>query len=180
MRPENPRAGRRPDGALVLHGLTGTLQSVRGLADAFASAGFTVEAPLLPGHGTTVDELERTDWEDWLGAARAAYRDLVGSCRRVVVAGLSMGGSLACRLASEHPEVAGLVVVNPFIDPPAESFRQVLRQMLDEGITQADGIAGDVADPSVREEGYHQLPLASLLSLCRGLDDLMGRLSSIR
>ncbi|MFN2504564.1 MAG: alpha/beta hydrolase, partial [Acidimicrobiales bacterium] len=47
-------------------------------------------------------------------------------------------------------------------------------------ITQADGIAGDVADPSVREEGYHQLPLASLLSLCRGLDDLMGRLSSIR
>ncbi|MCA1691284.1 MAG: carboxylesterase, partial [Actinobacteria bacterium] len=74
MSPEDPRAGRRPDGALVLHGLTGTLQSVRGLADAFARAGFAVEAPLLPGHGTTVEELEHTDWEDWLGAARAAYR----------------------------------------------------------------------------------------------------------
>lgn len=180
MRPEDPKPGLGPDGALVLHGLTGSCHSVQGLADALAGAGFSVELPLLPGHGTTPDDLGCTGWEDWLGAARAAYCDLARSCRRVIVAGLSMGGSLACRLASDNLDVAGLVVVNPFIDPPAASFRRVLRQMLDEGITRADGIAGDVADPSVREEGYRELPLASLLSLCGGLDDLMGRLGSIR
>ena len=46
-----------PHGVLVLHGFTGNPQSMRGLAEAFAAAGFTVELPLLPGHGTSVDDM---------------------------------------------------------------------------------------------------------------------------
>ena len=46
-----------PHGALVVHGFTGTPQSMRGLAQAFARAGYAVELPLLPGHGTTVDDM---------------------------------------------------------------------------------------------------------------------------
>ena len=46
-----------PHGALVLHGFTGCPQSMRGLAQALAAAGFAVELPLLPGHGTAVDVL---------------------------------------------------------------------------------------------------------------------------
>ncbi len=41
-----------PLGVLVLHGFTGNPQSMRSLAEAFAAAGYTVELPLLPGHGT--------------------------------------------------------------------------------------------------------------------------------
>jgi carboxylesterase len=44
-----------PHGALVLHGFTGNPQSMRGLAHALGAAGFSVEMPLLPGHGTTVE-----------------------------------------------------------------------------------------------------------------------------
>src|SRR4051812_47786805 len=78
-------------GALVLHGFTGNPGSMRGVAEALAAAGFTVDLPLLPGHGTTVEDMMATGFADWIGAAEAAYRDLAARCRTVVVVGLSMG-----------------------------------------------------------------------------------------
>jgi carboxylesterase len=174
----------------VLHGLTGTPKSVEGLAGALASAGFAVEVPLLPGHGTSVEDMEPTRWADWVEATEAAFRDLAGAHRPLVVAGLSMGGSLACHLAAEHPDdVSGLIAINPFVDPPAASFRDALRGILDAGFTRAPGIGGDTADPSAAasaaaasssEMGYDELPIVPLLSLCEGLDDLLPRLGRIR
>jgi len=46
-----------PVGVLVLHGFTGNHSSVRGLAEAFAGAGYSVEMPRLPGHGTSIEDL---------------------------------------------------------------------------------------------------------------------------
>ena len=37
-----------PHGALVLHGFTGSPQSMRGVAQALAAAGFAVELPRFP------------------------------------------------------------------------------------------------------------------------------------
>src|SRR4249920_1156269 len=87
-----------PDGVLVLHGFTGSPQSMRGLAVAFAAAGFTVELPRLPGHGTSVEDFLTTTFADWSEAAELAYTDLAARCERVVVAGLSMGAMLAAWL----------------------------------------------------------------------------------
>src|SRR5207253_2655684 len=106
-----------PHGALVLHGFTGTPQSMRGLANAFAAAGYTVELPLLPGHGTSVEDMATTTFADWSAAAERAYEDLAARCERIVVAGLSMGGTLAARLAARHPEISGLVLVNGAFAP---------------------------------------------------------------
>ena len=72
-----------PHGALVLHGFTGCPQSMRGLAQAFAAAGFTVELPRLPGHGTSVEDMTQYSWADWSAAAEAAYQDLAARCERV-------------------------------------------------------------------------------------------------
>ena len=85
-----------PQGALVLHGFTGNPQSMRGLAEALAGAGFTVELPRLPGHGTSVEDMATTSWEDWASAAEAAYLDLAARCERVVVTALSMGARSRC------------------------------------------------------------------------------------
>ncbi|MDQ3898118.1 MAG: alpha/beta fold hydrolase, partial [Actinomycetota bacterium] len=76
-------------GALLLHGLTGSTQSVAGLAAALVAAGFEVEAPVLPGHGTSPDELAGCGWDDWVAAAEAAYGRLA---LPVLAVGLSMGG----------------------------------------------------------------------------------------
>jgi carboxylesterase len=136
-----------PHGVLVLHGFTGCPQSMRGLAEAFGRAGFAVDLPLLPGHGTSVDDLLATDWPDWSAAAEDAYRALAARVDKVVVAGLSMGGSLTASLASRHPDVAGIVCVNPALSVP-EPMVTAVKDMLAGGLDRIPAIGGDVADPA--------------------------------
>ena len=152
-------------GALVLHGFTGNPQSVRGLAQALADAGLTVELPLLPGHGTDMADLVPTRWEDWSGAAEEAHGALAARCDGVVVVGLSMGGMLAVWLAQHHPELAGIAVVNPLVAPPEASVIAVAEAMLESGEEVAPGIGSDIAKPGVEESAYPGLPVAAALSL---------------
>jgi carboxylesterase len=153
---------------------------MQGVAGALSEAGFVTRAPLLPGHGTTVEDMMTTGWGDWFGAADAAYAELAASVDRVVVAGLSMGGTLTVALAASHPEIAGIVVMNPYIDPPVASFRELLRQIIDSGSPVAPAIGSDVADPGAQEaDSYSGTPLAPLLSLCVGLDWLAPRLTDV-
>jgi len=112
-------ASNGPAGVLVLHGFTATTATVRPLAEAFADAGFSVEAPLLPGHGTSVEDLATTGFADWLAASEAALVSLSARSDHVVLAGHSLGGTLALALVLAHPEVAGLVLINPYVEPPA-------------------------------------------------------------
>jgi pimeloyl-ACP methyl ester carboxylesterase len=145
-------------GALVLHGFTGNPQSMRGLAVALADAGFTVEMPLLPGHGTAVEDMLPTRWEDWSAAAESAYVDLAARCEAVVVVGLSMGGSLTVWLGEHHPEIAGLVLVNPLIVPPAE-LEEGVKALIEAGEETIPGIGSDIALEGAVESAYSLLPL---------------------
>jgi carboxylesterase len=170
-----------PHGALVCHGFTGCPQSMRPLAEAFAAAGFAVELPRLPGHGTSVDDMINTRWSDWSGHLDKAYTDLASRCDRVVVAGLSMGGTLAAWLAVQHPEIAGLITVNGAFDPPAGPFIEMLRQMVEQGHDRMPGVGNDVALEGVTELAYSEAPLQPLLSLIEaGQSDLFERLGDIR
>lgn len=166
------------NGVLVLHGFTGCPQSMRPLAEAFVAAGFTVELPLLPGHGTSVDDMIATGWSDWTTAAEAAYEDLAGRCDKVVVAGLSMGGSLCAWLASRHPEIAGVVCVNPVVDAGSD-IADLARQMLDAGQDRISGIGGNIADPDGHEVAYDAAPVAPLLSLAEAATELKAGLGNI-
>lgn len=165
-------------GVLVLHGFTGCPQSMRPLAQAFVAAGFTVELPLLPGHGTTVDDMIATGWADWTAAAEAAYVELAGRCDSMVVAGLSMGGALTLWLGSRHPEIAGLVCVNPVVDVASELVEGV-RAMIDAGADRIDGIGGNIAKPGSEETAYEAAPLGPLLSLAEGTAALQGDLGKV-
>jgi carboxylesterase len=153
-----------PHGTLVVHGFTGNPQGLRGLAEAFAAGGFAVELPLLPGHGTTVEDMVTTRWDDWSGAAEAAYRSLAERVDKVVVAGLSMGGTLSCWLAERYPEIAGVVLVNTVVDVPAEMLGP-LQELVAGGVDRIPAIGNDVADPAAREKAYDATPLEPLLSL---------------
>ncbi len=165
---------------LVLHGFTGNPQSMRPLAEAIAAAGYTVDLPVLPGHGTTLSDMLPTRWEDWWEAADAAYRALGDRCTTVAVAGLSMGGTLACALAEAHPDVAGLSLVNPLIVAPDEEFRRGIQALLDEGTEVFDAIGSDIAKDGATEAAYPGTPLAAALSLFEGADRVRSRLTDIR
>jgi carboxylesterase len=166
-------------GALVLHGFTGNPHSVRGLAQALADAGLTVELPLLPGHGTSVEEMVPTRWGDWSGAAEKAYTELAARCDAVVVVGLSMGGTLALWLAEHHAEIVGLVVVNPLVTPPDAGTVALVESMLESGEEVAPGIGSDIAREGVSELAYDGLPLRAAQSLFAGVAEVEAGLGSV-
>jgi carboxylesterase len=168
-----------PHGALVLHGFTGCPQSMRGLAEAFAGAGFAVELPRLPGHGTTIDDMLETGWTDWSGAAETAYQDLAGRCDKVVVGGLSMGGTLTLWLAERHPEIAGIVLVNAAAEPPADSFRDMLQGILDSGNPTMPAVGNDIAEPGQTELAYDSTPVAPLLAMFDAVKEIAADLGKI-
>jgi carboxylesterase len=162
-------------GVLALHGFTGNPSSMRGLAQAAAGAGFHVELPALPGHGTTLDDMLTTGWADWTGAVDAAYVHLAERAGRIVVAGLSMGGALALWTALAHADVAGLVCVNPATRQQPPELRAMLDEMVAEGTEVAPAIGGDIADPDAHEIAYDGVPLRALLSFQAGLAAIEDR-----
>jgi carboxylesterase len=169
-----------PQGALVLHGFTGSPQSMRGLAEAFGAAGFTVDLPLLPGHGTSVEDMAETCWDDWSQAAEAAYQNLAARCERVVVAGLSMGGTLTCWLASRHPEIVGIVLINPAAQGDEDgSLLAMIDGAIEGGMTMMPGVGSDIAAEGVTELAYDSAPTACSRSLIVAITELQPHLADI-
>jgi carboxylesterase len=169
-----------PHGALVLHGFTGNPSSMRGVAEALAAAGFAVELPLLPGHGTSVEEMITTRFADWSACAEQAYLELAGRVARIVVVGLSMGGTLAAWVTARNPATAGLVAVNGMFDPPAPSFLELLRTSLEQGVDRFAAIGSDIALPEMEEGAYDAAPIAPMISMMEAVTGLHGRLGDIR
>jgi carboxylesterase len=151
-------------GVLLCHGYTGTPQSLGRWPEALAEAGFSVECPLLPGHGSHWSQMARTRWTDWYAAVDAAFRDLGGRCDQVFVMGLSMGGTLALRLAEEHGDaVAGLVLVNPSLTTTRRSAS--LAPALKYVLRSTKGPGNDIAKAGILELAYDRHPLRAFDSL---------------
>jgi carboxylesterase len=163
-------------GVLALHGFTGSPSSMRGVAEEMSAAGLHVEVPRLPGHGTDVADMLSTRWDDWTGEVAAAHERLAQRTERVVVAGQSMGGSLALWTALHRPGVRGLVLVNPLTQPQPDDVREMIGELLADGTDVVPGIGSDIAEPGVTEISYPVTPLAPLISLLDdGLVPLTGR-----
>lgn len=96
--------------ALLLHGFGGMPFEMQGLARVLEEEGCAVETPLLPGHGQNLQAFRQSRYADWLAAAEEAYLRLASGHGRVMVAGLSMGGSLALDVASRH-DAAGVMCI---------------------------------------------------------------------
>lgn len=110
--------GTGDSAVLLLHGFGDTPQTLGYLAAALHDAGFTVRAPLLPGHGSTVDEFNRSRADEWIEHARAEYGSMVPGVRAVGLGGLSMGGALAAIVAAGTPRLPALVLLAPYLGMP--------------------------------------------------------------
>lgn len=153
-------------GVLLCHGFTGTPQSMRPWGEYLAARGLTVSVPLLPGHGTRWQDMQLTGWQDWYAEADRALRELTGRCSQVFVCGLSMGGTLALRLAARHGSaISGLVLVNPSVKADSVQLKAV--PVLRHVVPSVRGIASDIAREGGAEIGYDRTPLRAVHSLTR-------------
>ncbi|MBI5053656.1 MAG: alpha/beta fold hydrolase [Chloroflexi bacterium] len=115
--------GNNDIGLLLIHGFTATTVEVSYVAKYLNERGYTISAPLLPGHNTTPDDLNQCQWQDWVNAAEAAYQALATRCKKIIVGGESMGGMLALYLASEHPEIIAVITYAPAMITSSSSSR---------------------------------------------------------
>jgi len=175
-------AGDGSVGVLLCHGFTGSPVAMRPWAEHLLGAGFRVSLPRLPGHGTTWQELNRTPWTAWYAEVDRAFTELSRVCTQVFVVGLSMGGTLALRLAEQHGDaVSGLVLVNPAIriaDP-----RMRVLPVLQLVVPSLAAIAGDIAknvegDPTY-EGAYPRTPLRALHSQTKMWRDVRQNLGRV-
>lgn len=168
-----------PNGILVLHGFTGSPGSMRGLAEALANRGYTVEMPLLPGHGTDVADMLDTTFADWSAAAEEALELLKSSCSAVGVVGLSMGGTLTAWLAERHPELVGAAFVNPLVEPVPGEMVEGVSALVAAGEETFESIGSDIAKEGVTELSYPATPLRPLLTLFAAVEEVGAKLGSI-
>lgn len=105
--------GTNERAVLLLHGYTGAPSEMRLLGEYLNNKGFTVKCVLLPGHGTTPEDLNETTTDDWYAEAERACCELLSSHSKVMVAGLSMGGLLTIRIASQLPIDRAAILAAP-------------------------------------------------------------------
>jgi carboxylesterase len=179
--------GDGPDACLLLHGLTGSPAEVRPVGEALAAAGFRAVGPLLPGHGTTPEDLDTTTRADLIQAAESALLSLQGA-RRVFLCGLSVGGLLAIHLAARSwareglPDFSALALLAPAIEFAGSTwiFAHVVGRLPALPFIFNKG-PRDLAEPDQRERvdgSYAAIPMrwgAELLALSREAQNLARR-----
>ncbi|MGB8385043.1 MAG: alpha/beta fold hydrolase [Dermatophilaceae bacterium] len=150
-------------GVLFCHGYPSTPQSLRPWGEYLADQGYSVRLPLLSGHGTRWQDVNRTTWQDWYADLQRDYDELTARCDVIFTAGLSMGGLLATKVALENPQVRGLVLVNPIFkhNDPLLPLLPILHHI----IPSLPGHIGDIKKEGVTELGYDRNPLHSMYSL---------------
>ena len=100
-------------GCLVVHGLTGSPETVAPLAEALLAQGYRVSSPWLAGHQGTLEDLGKSTWQEWVETVRVAFQTLRREVDQVYYAGLSLGALLGLKLAiDEGWGVKGLALLS--------------------------------------------------------------------
>jgi len=153
--------GKSRVGVLVIHGYTGSPQSMGYLARSLAQAEYTVATPRLAGHGTTPADMATKTASNWIADVNEGIDWLKERCDSLFVTGLSMGGTLTLYLAAQYPDLfKGIIPINSavFINNPALGSLAYMR----DAPAEVPGIGGDIKVPGVTEICYPVVPVATI------------------
>lgn len=146
-------------GILLSHGFTGATYSMMPLAEAYSEAGYTVCLPRLAGHGTNLEDMAASTYEDWIQSIEEGLAKLKETCDTIIMSGLSMGGTLTLYMAAHHPEIKAIIPINAAV---------VIPYMHEAAHADIDIIPGDGSDinkQGVPEIGYKDTPVKSILEI---------------
>lgn len=163
---------------LLIHGFTGSPSELRRLGYALNDEGYHVEGIRLPGHGTVVEDMLPTRWEDWYGHALERYDELVEQGRPVVPIGHSMGGLLALMLASERPVPAVVSVSAPiYLSNRKAVFAPIMQYFMKYSPKEVSKVAREILEEALT---YERTPVPCVASLQRGLRMTKRRLREVK
>lgn len=147
-----------PTGILLIHGFTATTAEVRPAAEKLHEIGYTVAGPLLPGHGTAPEDLNRVSWQMWMEKVKQFYENLLRECEQVFVVAESMGTLLALELAVQHPEIKGLCLFAPAIKVPKLWLSRLIQPFVDH-------LNKNAADDGLPWKGYNVYPVGGAVEM---------------
>lgn len=139
---------------LLLHAFTGSANDHRMLGRALEAANYTVYAPNFSGHGTgKVQDLLSVPADRWVEDGRRAYEFLKNQgYDQIAVMGLSLGGTIATKLAIDEQPIAAGSFCSPIVEVdinntnvPSEFMRYARANLHSEGVTNND-IDGETSD----------------------------------
>lgn len=168
--------GQRETAVLLLHGLTGTPLEMQVLGEALADEGYTVHIPLLPGRGTCPDDMDGLCWDDWMQAALHAYDALAGEHHRVVVGGLSAGGTMALDLALRRDPAALLLYAAVLSIAHRGAY---LAPYVWRWIRRWPSPPTDMFEPNDLLQCYDPAPVRAMSELIAGIGRVRGQLGRI-
>ncbi|RPF54451.1 alpha/beta hydrolase [Aquisalibacillus elongatus] len=118
---------------LLLHGFTGHTADVRMLGRFLEKKGYTSHAPIYEGHGAPPEDLVKSTANDWWQDVLDGYDHLKNSgYDEIAVAGLSLGGVLALKLAYNKPVKAVIPICTPMYFDNVEELTQGFKQFAKE------------------------------------------------
>lgn len=163
---------------LLLHGFTGTTADVRKLGRYLHKQGYTVHAPLYQGHGVGPEALIKTGPVNWWQDAVDGYRFLKSNgYDNIIVAGVSMGGVFALKMAVEFPVDA---VVSMSAPMQAKSIEDLSKRIYNyaENFKKVEGKSPEVIEGELHE--FKHKPKPFLTDLQQFIIEVSGKLNSIK
>ncbi|WP_279401335.1 alpha/beta hydrolase [Piscibacillus salipiscarius] len=162
---------------LLLHGFTGTTADVRKLGRHLHKMGYTVHAPLYRGHGVGPDELTQTGPVQWWQDALDGYQTLMAQgYESIIVAGVSMGGVFALKMALELPVKAVITMSAPM---HAKSIGDLSQRIYDYAYNfkRIEGKSSELIEKELNQ--FKQKPKPFLTDLQQFIIEVKGKLVSI-
>ena len=145
-------------GVLLVHGFTGAPPSMRPWGEFLHSKGYTVRVPLLPGHGSTPEDLNEVKWQEWPAKVIYELHELKKTCDTIFLIGLSMGGGTVLNVATtNNEEIKGLILVNPWIHLKGVTVE--VSFLVSRFRKMRASVGNDIKRPGITEWGYDATPM---------------------
>ena len=148
-----------PVTVILLHGFTGSPSEMTLLAEALHSQGYSVEVPLLQGHGTCLEDLVPMRPQQWIEQLDQLIQAELDRGQELVLGGLSMGSILALQAALRWPQIRGLMLFSPPIG--SRDWRRFLAPVLTRLVTSVSKPPRDYVDPATADRlwSYDRYPV---------------------
>ena len=164
---------------ILVHGFTSSCHSMREMGEKLYEAGLDAAGILLPGHGTTAQDMETRKWSEWYEALENTLKELGPRYKKVILCGQSMGGCL-CLYASTFHSVNGVITISSGIKlfDWKLYFLPIVKYFV-RFIKKHDG--PDIKDPiaKAKEVHYDLMPVKSIIELQFLLKKLRERIGYV-
>jgi len=166
-------------GIVLVHGFTSTPSVMRPWAEFLNNQGFTVRVPLLPGHGTSIAELENVNWPQWPAEIEIQINHLLIECEKVFLFGFSMGAAASLHVAARYQaQLAGLILVNPMIH--RKNVWPTAVKVAARFVKSFETAGSDIKDRDVVQWKYDRTPMRAAYQLLRLLEQTRPFLPTIK